>query len=77
MCGLIYSDDNKETEVTAAVLPIIAQRQVGYIIQPFKRLSADPTDLIPSYEQIPGVSGDPGRDAPQVPGDAFHGVSRL
>lgn len=33
--------------------------------------------MIPSYEQIPGVSGDPSRDTPQVSGDAFHGVSRL
>lgn len=59
------------------VLPVIAQRKVGHILQPFKRLRADPTDLVPSYKQIPGVSGDAGRDTPQVSRDALHGVSRL
>lgn len=59
------------------VLPVITQGQVCHVFQPFKRLRTDPPDLIPSYEQIPGVPGDPTRDAPQVSRDAFHGVSRL
>lgn len=74
--GLIKNKD-KETHESLRVLPVITQRQVGHIIQPFKRLRTNPPDLIPSYEQIPGVAGDPIRDAPQVSGDAFHGVSRL
>lgn len=69
----LHNNNNRK----AAVLPVIAQRQVGHIIQPFKRLRTDPTDLIPGDEQIPGVPGDPSRDAPQVSGDALHGVSRL
>lgn len=59
------------------VVPVITQRQVGHIVQPFKGVRADSADLIPGDEQISGVPGDPGRDAPQLSEDAFHGVSRL
>lgn len=33
--------------------------------------------MVPDYEQIPSVARDPGRNTPQVFGDALHGVSRL
>lgn len=62
---------------TRRVLPVITQRQVGHVLQSLKGLGTDSTDLIPGYEQIPGVSGYPGWDTPQVFGDALHGVSRL
>lgn len=59
------------------VLPVIAQGQVGHILQSFERLRTDSTDLIPGYEQIPGVSRDPDRDTSQIFRDALHGMSRL
>ena len=63
--------------MSKSVLPVITQREVGHIIQSLERLGTNSADAIPGYEQIPGVSGDSGRDAPQVFGDALHGVSRL
>lgn len=67
----------KKTHNSWRVLPVIAQRQVGHIIQPLESLRADALDLIPGNEQIPRVPGDPGRDSPQVSGDTLHGVSRF
>lgn len=68
----MHSNTNTRTQ-----LPVVAQRQVGHIVQPSKRLRADSTDLVARYEEIPGVPGDPGRDALQILGHALDGVRRL
>ena len=59
------------------VLPVVTQGQVGHVLQSFERVWTNATDLIPGDEQIPRVAGDPRRDAPQLLGDALHGVRRL